>query len=87
MGEYMKFSKEFLQDEGGETVSNKIIGRNRWSLRYERVFSHEGHYYLTRYNSGATESQDERPYEHEDDEIECVEVFPAEKTVTVYEPH
>lgn len=82
----MKFSKEFLQDEGGETVYDKMIGRSRWSLHYERVFSHEGRLYLTRYSFGATESQDERPYEHEDDEIECVEVFPVEKTVTVYEP-
>ena len=82
----MKFSKEFLQDDGGETVYDKIIGTRRWSVDHERVFSYEGRFYLTRYSEGATESQDERPYEYEDDEIECVEVFPFEKTVTVYEP-
>lgn len=81
----MKFSKEFLQDDGGETVYDKVIGRRRWSLDRERVFKHEGRYFRTRYSVGATENQDERPYEDEDDEIECVEVFPVEKTVIVYE--
>jgi hypothetical protein len=81
----VKFSKEFLQDDGGDTVYDKIVGRRRWSLDHERVFRHEGRFFRTRYRIGATESQDEQPYEHEDDEIECVEVFPVEKTVIVYE--
>ena len=81
----MKFSKEFLQDEGGETVYDKVIGNRRWSVDHERVFKHEGRYFRTLYSVGATESQDERPYEYEGDEIECVEVFPVEKKVIVYE--
>ncbi len=80
----MKFSKEFLQDEGGETVQDREIGRGRWSVHHERVFQHEGRFYRTRYSVGATENQDERPYEYEPDEIECVEVFPTPKTITVY---
>jgi hypothetical protein len=80
----MKFTKEFLQDDGGETVYDKMIGRRRWSIDWERVFKHEGRFYRTLYSVGSTESQDERPYEYEGDEIECVEVFPQEKTITVY---
>ncbi len=80
----MKFSKEFLQDEGGETVEDRIIGQRRWSTDRARVFKHEGRFYRTTYSVGSTESQDERPYEYEPDEIECVEVFPTPKTITVY---
>jgi hypothetical protein len=85
----MKFSREFLQDGAygeGETVYDRITDHGRWTLHHERVFQHEGKFYLTTYSTGATESQDERPYEYEPDEIECIEVFPREKTVTVYEP-
>lgn len=81
----MKFSKEFLQDEGGETISDKIVGKSRWSVRNRRVFKWEGKYYETAYSYGATEGQDESPYEYEPAEIECKEVFPKEITITVYE--
>jgi hypothetical protein len=81
----MKFNKNDLKWETHETVSDKIIRQGRWSVQYERVFKHEGKFYLTTYSVGATESQDERPYDYEPDEIECKEVFPVEKTVIVYE--
>jgi hypothetical protein len=82
----MKFSKEFLRDDGGETVYDRITEHSRWSVHHERVFRHEEKFYLTTYSVGATENQDVSPYEYEGDEIECVEVFPREKTITVYEP-
>jgi hypothetical protein len=82
----MKFSKEFLSEFDGETVTERVIGTRRWSTDYERVFKHEGRFYLTTFSRGSTESQDERPYEYDGDEIECVEVFPREKVVIVYEP-
>ena len=81
----MKFTKEFLIDKGGEDVSNVLVKHNRWSVTYERIFGWEGRFYKTRYNVGATENQSECPYEYEPEEIECPEVFPVEKTVTVYE--
>lgn len=81
----MFFSKEFLQDEDGETIEDKITGKSRWSIHYRRVFRHEGKFYATNYSMGATESQDERPYECDSDEIDCPEVFPVTKTVVVYE--
>lgn len=84
----MKFKKEDLQEAIGDpdtTVLDEIVGKSRWSIEHRRVFRHEGKFYETHYSRGATESQDERAYEHDDDEIECPEVFAREKTVTVYE--
>ena len=81
----MFFSKEFLQDDGGETIEDKITGKSRWSMHCRRVFKHEGKFYVTTYSVGLTEHQDEQPYEHEPDEIDCPEVFPVNKTVVVYE--
>jgi hypothetical protein len=82
----MKFTKEFLQEMEGETVEDRIIGVGRWSIHHARVFKHEGKFYATNYSVGATENQEEAPYEYSPDEIECEEVFPYERTVTVYKP-
>ncbi len=82
----MKFSKKFLQDEGGKTISDEIVGRDRWSLHYCRIFEVEGRFYRTYYSVGATEYQDEIPYECDEDDIEVEEVMPVERLVTVYEP-
>jgi hypothetical protein len=49
------------------------------------IFKFEDKLYKTSYSTGATEYQDEDPYEYEDDVIECPEVFPVEKTIIVYE--
>jgi len=81
----MKFAKEFLQDMGGETIYDKIDDSSRWSITHERVFKHENKFYRTYYNVGATEMQDESPYEWGKSEIECAEVIPIERTVVVYE--
>ena len=81
----MKFSKKSLKWEEHPTIYDKIIGHSRWSLQHERVFSHEGKFYRTRYSTGATEMQDEAPYDYEPDQIECVEVVPVEVIATVYE--
>lgn len=80
----MKFKKEFLQAERGKTILDEIEGKSRWSIEYRRVFEHEGKYYETYYRVGATESQDESPYEYDDEEIECKEVFAVTETITVY---
>lgn len=77
----MLFSKESLREEEHETVYEKIVDHTIWSVDYERVFKHDGKFYMTFYSVGA----DESPYEYEGDMIQCDEVFPVEKTVTVYE--
>lgn len=73
----MKFSKEFLLEELEEDpVLEEIFDKRRWSIVYRRVFKFEGRFYETMYSIGATESQDEHPYEYDPDEIECKEVYP-----------
>ena len=90
----MKFSKDMLKDlvwgdAGAEytKVQEEMVGNRRWSIDYYMVFKVEstGKYYQSIYSVGATESQDERPYEYETDMIECAEVAPRLITKTVYD--
>ncbi len=86
----MKFAKETLQnalwddEDGFETVVNKITGTSRWSVNYQWIFKYQDKFYQTYYSTGATEYQEESPFEYEGDEIECVEVVPYEKTIIAY---
>jgi hypothetical protein len=84
-GGSVKFSKDFLRSMSGKTIRNEIIDHSRWTVSHERIFEHDGHLYSTTYSVGATEQQDESPYEYDDEEIECPEVAAVERTVTVYE--
>lgn len=81
----MKFSRAFLSDMGGETVLDEITHHSRWSVHHRRVFKVGDAYYSTTYSIGATESQDESPYQYDDEEIECPEVVPVSQMVTTYE--
>ena len=72
--------------ENYEIIENELTDTSRWSNHYRQVFRYEGLFYVTNYSVGATESQDEQPYEYDGDEIECKEVFPVEVMVTKYEP-
>jgi uncharacterized cupredoxin-like copper-binding protein len=72
------------QFEGYTKVTTKMTGKRRWSLDHYMVFKLEDKFYMAHYSVGATESQDESPWEYEGDEIECVEVEPKEETVIVY---
>lgn len=85
------FQKDFLVDELELPYNNDIIKSNeicettRWSIVYDLVFEYEGKNYLTCYSVGATESQDESPWEY-DDEVECTEVEEKQVMVTSWEP-
>ena len=87
----MKFKKELLQDlvynevDGYEVIINDVMDTSRWSINKRMVFKFDNKYYVTFYSVGATEQQYEEPYEYEKDLIECREVKPVKKTVTVYE--
>ena len=89
----MLFKKEFLLDllecptsvEDTKIINNEIVDHGRWSITNKMIFQHKDKFYVTTYKYGATECQDESPYEYEKDEIECKEVFPVQKTITVYE--
>ena len=75
----VKFSKDFLVDEldlpdnDDIVMLDEIVDSSRWSIIHNIVFEHEGKFYQTGYSVGATESQDEGPWEY-DDEVECTEV-------------
>lgn len=67
-----------------EVISTDITDHTRWTVVHRRIFKFENKFYQTIFQVGATESQDEQAYEYDDDEIECEEVFPVEKTVIEY---
>lgn len=68
-------------------VHAEMIDTSRWSIINERVYEDldTGRFWYTTYSYGATECQDERPYEYDGDVITFTEVFKKEKTITVYE--
>jgi len=89
----MEVRKEELQDlawmsesENFEVVQDKFEGESRWSLNYSQVLKHKesSKFYRTSYSKGATECQDESPYEYEPDVIKLTEVVPFKRTVTDY---
>lgn len=68
-----------------EIISNKIVSKSRWSYRNELIVKTlaDGKFWKSFYSQGATESQDESPYEYEEPVFE--EVFPKQVEVTIYE--
>ena len=72
-------------DSNFVTIEDKIVGTRRWSIEYEIVVQRksDGKYFKDGYSRGATESQDERPYEYS--EPNFTEVFPVTKTYIDYE--
>lgn len=85
----VKFSKDYLEDElflpYENAIVDNIIDTTRWSIVHEIVFSDKGKFYMTTYSEGATECQDEKPWEY-DDEVECVEVELREVKVKKWVP-
>ena len=66
-------------------IEDRIVGTRRWSVVYEIVVQRktDGKYFKDVYRRGATEMQDEQPYEYS--EPNFTEVFPVTKTYIVYE--
>lgn len=84
------FNKEYLTKELGlpydcKLIEDDIIDTTRWSIVHEIVFEDKGKFYMTTYSEGATEYQDERPWEYED-EIKCTEVELKEVKVKKWMP-
>ena len=76
------FHKDYLKNELGlpyEAIKDTITDTGRWSIYHEIIFEDNGKFYQTCYSEGATECQDERPWEYET-EIECYEVELKEVT-------
>ena len=63
-----------------------VVDTSRWSIIYEMIFKNKvtNKYYQSIYSVGATDNQDEGPYEYEDDMIEVDEVKPVEVTIIQY---
>lgn len=85
-----KYSRDYLVNElglpyEGNVIYDKIIDTTRWSIVHEIVFEDNGKFYQTTYMEGATEIQDERPWEYED-VIECTEVALREVKVKKWVP-
>lgn len=73
------FSKDFLLHEvldAENKVEDEIVDTSRWSVIHYLVFRdpESGNYYATTYSVGATEQQDEAPFEFDPDEIKCQQV-------------
>ena len=66
-------------------VQDEITDTSRWSVHHYLVFQQNdnGKLYETNYSRGATEYQEEHPFEGER-EVTCVEVEEYQKTVTDY---
>jgi hypothetical protein len=81
------FTRQQMQDvlwEGyGTILVNDMVDKSRWSIMHVLVFELDGELYRTYYQKGATEYQDEVPFEY-DDEVQCDIVESYEKTVTEY---
>lgn len=71
-----------------ELIQKELVDTSRWSHIYERVYKdlNTEKFYATNYSSGATECQDERPYEYDGEMIEFVEVVPTEVVKIEYLP-
>lgn len=81
----MKLPKEVMRDKLDEgVIHDTIVDNSRWSIQHEIIFEHEGKNYRAYYSVGATEQQDESPWEF-DTEVEVVEVHEVEKMVKVWE--
>lgn len=82
------FSKEFMREEvldnSEYVIEDNIIDHTRWSIVHELVFKFEDKFYSTNYSRGATEYQDESPFQY-NKEVICHEVKPVEKIIIVYE--
>lgn len=67
-----EFTREELLDLGlpDSAIENKLVDHGRWSLHYECYFRTddlpEGYAWQAMYSVGATEQQDERPWQHEE---------------------
>ncbi|WP_342759508.1 hypothetical protein [Kineothrix sedimenti] len=72
----IKLSKDYLKNELDlpySAIVDEIVETSRWSIHHRIVFEDKGKFYQAYYSEGATECQDESPWEYED-EIDCTEV-------------
>lgn len=91
MKEPVQFPKSDLLDllcdeppDGYEMVEDQLVDTTRWSKVYRLTFKYGGKLYQTGYSTGATEHQDEGPFENDGKIIDCYEVEAVEVKVVKY---
>lgn len=77
--------RNVLYEDEGVVVRDTITDTSRWSVHHELIFKLDGKLWQTHYSEGATEYQDERPFEHES-EVLCTEVIAKKVTVVDFVP-
>ncbi len=90
MREKLELTKEQAREliwedtEGFTVISDEMTSQSRWSIHHCVVVKREadGKYFEGTYSKGATENQDESPFEYE--EPNFLQVWPKEKTVIEY---
>ena len=77
-GEYYEHGYEL------EVVRARISDQSRWSIFHEMIIHDvtDGKYYSTVYSVGATEAQDESPYEFEPEMVDVTEAFEVKQIVS-----
>jgi hypothetical protein len=82
-----KEGREIISDENDnfKIIERTIEDTGRWSINYRIIVQRlsDGKFFESFYSEGATEAQDEKPYEWGDAVFS--EVFKTQKTITVYE--
>ena len=84
-----EFTRELMRDIANNStdefdkVEDDIIDTGRWTVQHMMVFKEmaTGKHYSSYFNRGATEYQDESPYEYDSKIIKCHEVIQKEVTV------
>lgn len=72
------------QELVADVIEDDVTDIDRWSINHRCIFKLNGKFYRTYYSVGATEMQDEAPYEYDGDWIGVVEVEPKKVTVTEF---
>lgn len=86
----MLFNKKDLQDmvyddsKVLEKIEETITGHTRWSVLYSCIFKYYDKYYTTGYSKGATEYQDEQPFEYASEKVRCNEVIQKEVLTKIW---
>lgn len=72
--------------EDWQKIESHIVGHSRWSVQHEGIYQYmpTGKFYKFKWSVGATEYQDESPFQYED-EVEPIEVQPTFVTVQKWE--
>ena len=71
--DFEKVKKEVDGYQSDYIIEDKIVAHSRWSVIHRIVFNHKGNNLCAIYSVGATEMQDERPFEY-NKEIKCYNV-------------